>query len=430
MLFAHSEHPGRTVRLAYCLNLHPAEDLDGVLSGMRRVTLPLAERLRGADADASFGVGLWLPASVALALASDAGAAELERLLDFLAAARLDPFTFNAFPYGGFHSPGLKERVFRPTWQAPERLAYTLAVATIAARARARLGGTGGHVSISTHAGGFGAWFTDPGALDACAENLALAALSLARLEETDGLRVVLALEPEPRSAANDTRALTAIHERVRVRAREVLGRGFGALRDDAEGLVARHVGTCLDACHAAVEFEPEDEAFANATAAGTPLGKLQFSSALALAHPDDDAQGRAELLALDEPVYLHQVTGRKGEARPQVVDLPELRAALAAGEPRWQGCEEWRCHFHVPVDRARFGRRLGTTRAVADALFARALATPDRWGSDELHVEIETYTWELLEDARASPDALRDGLAREYAWVLAQLDRAGWKRA
>jgi hypothetical protein len=240
----------------------------------------------------------------------------------------------------------------------------------------------------------------------------------------------VLALEPEPRSAANDTRALTASHERVRVRAREVLGRGFGALRDDAEGLVARHVGTCLDACHAAVEFEPEDEAFANATAAGTPLGKLQFSSALALAHPDDDAQGRAELLALDEPVYLHQVTGRKGEARPQVVDLPELRAALAAGEPRWQGCEEWRCHFHVPVDRARFGRRLGTTRAVADALFARALATPDRWGSDELHVEIETYTWELLEDARASPDALRDGLAREYAWVLAQLDRAGWKRA
>ena len=33
MLLRHAEHPGRSVRLAYCLNLHPADSLGGLFDG-------------------------------------------------------------------------------------------------------------------------------------------------------------------------------------------------------------------------------------------------------------------------------------------------------------------------------------------------------------------------------------------------------------
>ncbi len=45
MLWIHDDHPGRAVRLAYCLNLHPAEDVEEMLRGIRDVTLPLRDRL-------------------------------------------------------------------------------------------------------------------------------------------------------------------------------------------------------------------------------------------------------------------------------------------------------------------------------------------------------------------------------------------------
>ena len=139
------EHPrtGRRLRLAYCLNLHPAEDLAGVRAGLSEVTQPLRARL-GVDED--FGVGPWLPASVAGELAADRPA--LDRFAGELADAGLDAFTFNAFPFGGFHREGLKRDVFKPTWLEPERLAFTCHAADVAAAARVRAGGADGDAHV------------------------------------------------------------------------------------------------------------------------------------------------------------------------------------------------------------------------------------------------------------------------------------------
>jgi hypothetical protein len=253
-----------------------------------------------------------------------------------------------------------------------------------------------------------------PGDLEAVARGYLAAARALARLETEHGERVVLALEPEPRSSANDTRELARVFAAVRALA-----------RGPDEACVARHLGACLDACHAAVEFELAAEAFARATTLG-PLGKLQFSSALALARPDDDAAGRARLFALDEPVYLHQVTARRGAERLAALDLGELAAAPA----RWRGCDEWRCHFHVPVDLAVFGGAggLGTTRDVAERTLLAALAAPERWGTSELHLEVETYTWSLFSEAQTGAADVLAGLERELAYVLRLLGTAGWR--
>jgi sugar phosphate isomerase/epimerase len=413
MLWRHPDHARARVRLGYCLNLHPAEDFEELLAGMRAITLPLRARL--ARGSGRFGVGLYLSAALARRLASDEGAGDLARLERFLDENALDPFTYNAFPAGGFHAAGLKAAVFRPTWVEEERLRFTFDVAAIAARlaALAPLDGARSHVSISTHTGGLATKMRGAAEIAACRENYARAARELAAIEASSGTRIVLALEPEPRALSADTRELAEFFER---------------LRGTPE--VARHLGACLDACHAAVEYEDPEESVARATATN-PLGKLQFSSALAIVDPARSDEARERLLAMDEPRYLHQVTGIAHGERCQATDLSELVDHLRGpARETWLACPEWRCHFHVPVDLETVGAEgLATTRGHADRLLERALARPERWGVDELHLEIETYTWDVLPGAARGSGATVDGLEREYAHVMERLRRSGWRR-
>ena len=359
---------------------------------------------------------MYLAASVARELQRDER--RLGGLVELLGAHGLDPFTYNAFPYGGFHEAGLKQSVFEPAWDDPRRLAFSLDVSRASALIAGALGLAGAperHLSVSTHTGFFGPASGDPARRDACIEAWLAAADALAELEDETGQRVVLAFEPEPRSAAGDTRELVPLLARL------------GELADASgrSGRVARHLGVCLDACHAAVEFEPREEALKRTLDSGFPLGKLQFSSALRLPQPAADDEGRAALLGLAEPVFLHQVTGRSGGELLRCGDLPELGRALDERPGDWLACDEWRCHFHVPVDLERAGGSVGglaTTRDLADELLAGLLARPKRWGTQELHVEIETYTWNVLPSAARGPGDLVDGLEREYRHVLGRL--------
>jgi hypothetical protein len=180
-----------------------------------------------------------------------------------------------------------------------------------------------------------------------------------------------------------------------------------------------------------AVEFEPAERAFASATEAGAPLGKIQFTSALALHRPERHAAAREHLFALDEPRYLHQVSARGPQGPVRAGDIPEVRAACAAGDERWLSADEWRCHFHVPVDLEEAGAEgLHTTRAYAGRILELALAQVDCWGTTELHVEIETYTWSVLPRAARGAGEFVDGLEREYRHVIDLLRAAGWTSA
>src|SRR5206468_9372082 len=106
------------------------------------------------------------------------------------------------------------------------------------------------------------------------------------------------------------------------------------------------------------------------------PLGKVQFSSALKLSDPAGRRAAVEQLLALDEPRYLHQVTGLAPSSRCQAADLPELRREIEGeGRAAWLACPEWRCHFHVPVDLDAVGEHgVSTTRDHADRILRAAL--------------------------------------------------------
>jgi hypothetical protein len=436
MLWKHPDHEQREVRLAYCLNLHAAESFEEMLEGMQAVTLPLKKRLAEGRL---FGVGMYLAAPLARHLARGEGAEDLARLTSFLREHQLDPFTFNAFPQGGFHAESLKERVFEPTWKEDHRVDYTLDVARIASRLHRELEREGS-VSISTHTGMFGEALEEEDDLYLCAMNFVRVARRLARAEAAGNPQILLSLEPEPRASAGDTFAFRRFMESVLQWGGEVMSGEAGWSSGRAQEHLRQHLAICFDCCHSAVEFESPDLALREATAAGNSIGKLQYSNALRLENPLENELGRKHLFALDEPRYLHQITGASdprdaNEARFRARDLPELVALLESEAPErrdWESCSEWRCHFHVPVDLADLGpdSGLGTTQAQSDRLLDLALSVPSLWGRNELHLEIETYTWDVLPGSARGSGDLVDGLEREYRHTLARLENAGWQRA
>jgi hypothetical protein len=409
--FVHSDLPGRALRLAYCLNLHAAQDIAGVVGGMLKTTLPLRDRL--AAEGQRFGVGMYFPAPIAARLTCAEGAAEMADLQAFLERERLDPFTFNAFPFGNFHRAGLKRDVFRPTWCEDERLEYTLQVAQIAHKLAK---GGEGHLSISTHPGRFGPF--EEGEFELAVERLRQVVEHFAALEKGGGPRIKLALEAEPRAAAGDTASLARLLKRLC----DALIPGL------PQELVHAHLGACLDTCHAAVEFESVADSLRAATV--LPLGKVQLSSAISLRSPGAAAAAREHLLGLDEPRYLHQTTGRLGNDFLRTDDLPELSAALEQGEESpWLACDEWRTHFHVPINLERLADTgLRTTRAQAMGTLEALLDDPACWGSPELHLEIETYTWDILPREAGGELNLVDGLEAEYRPVMNLLLERGWE--
>jgi sugar phosphate isomerase/epimerase len=387
---------GSPVHVAYCTNVHPAEDLDGVLAQLERFAHPVRERL---EMD-RLGVGLWLAAPVARLLRREPdGVARLRDTLDRLG---LEVVTFNGFPFRAFHAPVVKRAVYRPDWTQPERSAYTLDLAWLLTQL---LPDDVTEGSISTLPLGWRVGWSEQHAA-AAREALGAVALELERLWHGSGRRVRLALEPEPGCVIETTAQAAA------------------ALDD----LAPAWVGVCLDACHLAVQFEEPALAVRSLQATGVPVVKVQASAALRAARAARAGGTRStELAGFVEPRFLHQTRARAvgvGDALGvgDVLGVDDLDEALAGGLPREH---EWRVHFHVPVHLD--GGR--TTQPELRSLLAALLGGPHALTG---HVELETYTWGVLPVAlRPADDAgLVDGLTRELGWLTRELRDLGLEEA
>lgn len=397
--------PSGPAHLTYCTNVHRGESWPDIFIALRR---HLPEVKRRASPHAPMGVGLRLSAIAAEALdAPDA----LGALREFLASEQLYVFTINGFPYGPFHGERVKEQVYAPDWRMPERLAYT-----------DRLAGLLAALLPDDQPGLFGSVSTVPGAFrasagtdarTAIAEALLRHAAHLAALEDRTGRRIALALEPEPMCLMETTVEAVGFFEEflfttdAAARFAALSGRAPAA----AERLLRRHLGLCLDVCHAAVEFEAPADSLAILRRAEVAVAKLQLSSALAIPRMDLPA---AELLRrFDDGVYLHQVVERGPDGLTRYLDLPEaLTAWHGGGAPG----REWRVHCHVPVFHDAPLGRFATTQPTLLDMLAR-----QRDEGISPHLEVETYTWDVL------PPELRSGgldaaVARELAWVQDRL--------
>lgn len=384
--------------LTYCMNIHPAETWQEV----RRALLgPVADVKQAVAPDIRFDVGLRLSGQAVEDLSNPEKRAQIKEIYR---ANDYGAITVNGFPYGPFHGTNVKEKVYQPDWRTGERLGYTNALATI----MADLARAGESVSLSTVPGTFKP--SGYGAEQVIADNLLCAVGHCVSLQRERGVVVALAIEPEPFCFIETIDEAVAFFRRYLFSDAAVskLSELTGLSRRDASDSLLRHLGLCYDVCHAAVEFEDPAESIAALRNAGIPVHKLQLSAALRIPHVTHAA--RHALQAYNEPVYLHQLVARNATGLSRVSDLPE---ALARGEDA--DGEEWRVHFHVPV----FADELGAFGTTQDFL-AEILAL-HRKEPISTHLEIETYTWDVLPE-RLRQVPVEQAIVRELNWVLDRL--------
>jgi sugar phosphate isomerase/epimerase len=363
---------GQRLHLSYCTNVHPAEDLAGVIAQFDEFAVPVRERL-GSDV---LGLGLWLAAPLAAALAADR--ASRVRLREELAARGLEVVTLNGFPYQAFHDPVVKGAVYQPDWTTRARLAYTVNLARVLADLLPPDAGRG---SVSTLPL---AWRTpwDADRASRAARRLDALAKSLAEVEHATGRVIRVGFEPEPGCVVETTaQAVAALAEADHDR-----------------------LGVCLDLAHLACAWERPAEALAGLRKAGLPIVKVQLSAALESADP-------AAVAGYAEPRFLHQTRNPAGGA------ADDLDEALATNLPG-----PWRVHYHVPLH-AEPEPPLATTVPVLREALAELVAT----GACD-HYDVETYTWTVLPPGQrpVTTADLADGIAAELAFARTELQKLG----
>jgi len=377
------------LHLGYCTNIHRGETWEETFAGLREHTL----RVRDAVASGQpYGIGLRLSAEAARTLARPQ---ERDRFREWLEREDAYVFTINGFPFGKFHGARVKEQVYAPDWSTPERLDYTCRLFDLLSD----LAPPGMAASVSTLPGSFKEFVADESHLQAILENLLRCQEHIERLRAETGRDLHLGLEPEPLGLFETTEETIRFFDRL-----------SGLARHREAFLEA--VGVNYDTCHLAVEFEDANRSLRRLRDAGIRISKLHLSSALSL---DPGPSERQRLAAFQEPVYLHQVVARSEEGtlrRYRDLDVA-LEAANREAEPPW---EEWRVHFHIPLHtppEPPFRDTRDHLQSALDALQADPSLCQ--------HLEMETYTWEVLPEELRSGDVV-DQLTREYEWTLQEL--------
>jgi sugar phosphate isomerase/epimerase len=375
-----------TLPLSYCTNVHPGRTVDEVVHGLERYTAPV-QAVYGEP----IAAGLWLAAAVVHELRESPAA--VDKLQRALADSRLVCYTLNAFPYGDFHSERVKEQVYLPDWTADARREYTQQCAEILARLLPE--GTEG--SLSTVPLGFKDLAREPDFVGRCIAQLLALARSLDELHDDAGRVIRLAIEPEPFCLLETTAETVHFFERLQAAA-EAAGLG---------DVARRHLGVCYDVCHQSVEFEDVAGSIAQLAAADVRINKVHLTCAVRLERPAENAEGRQALARYVEPRYLHQTLARRRNG--EILRCVDLSAELCASPPvEFLKAEEWRTHFHVPVN----AESIGPLRTTRDDL-RRAVEAVARLPYAP-HLEVETYTWGVL-PGEEKP-SLVDGLSAELA--------------
>ena len=357
------------LRLAMCGNVFPGDTPGAVFSVLEGPVREWAGRLRAAGHPAPVGFGLYLSASAAGPVVRSE--AKRGRLAQSLCRAGVETWTANAFPFGGFHNQRVKERAFLPDWRSRQRLAFTCRVSEMLGH----LMMPGERGSVSTCPLGYG---PDARRSLRAVDHLRRMQDGLLALEQRTGVRLVLALEPEPDGA----------FERVD----ELAGWIATNLGGEASG-EDRRIGVCWDLCHSAVVGETPAEVARCLGETGIPLGKVQISAALECRGGLDATRlGRLAELASDP--YLHQVRGRLKDGRPFACsDLARLLKQPSVIEQ----VDEVRVHCHVPVHVDDFGDGLRGTAWRPGVETALDAGCAD--------FELETYTLPVLPEAYGGRD-------------------------
>ena len=395
--------------LTYGTNIHPGESWEETFENLQYHIPVIKQTL---SPDGPLGIGLRLSNEASLDLAK---AAQLQEFKAWLAENQAYTFTFNGFPYGGFHRQVVKDKVHHPDWTTEDRRDYTLRLFDIL-NALLPQDMDGG---ISTSPLSYKFWYDGAEKLDEARKistlHMVEVAVKLYQIRKSEGRLLHLDIEPEPDGLLENTADVLDFYRNWLL----PLGTGvfveeFDLSEEEAVLALKEHIRICYDVCHFAVVYEKPEEVFTAFEAEGIKIGKIQISAALKVKVPQGPAEKdvvRSLLLPFEESTYLHQVVARHQDG--SLIAYNDLSPALDTLANT--DAEEWRIHFHVPVFLAEYGQLSSTQEAILEVLkILRSQKVTN-------HLEVETYTWEVLpEDVNLD---LSHSIIRELEWVTEKME-------
>lgn len=390
--------------LTFCTNIYAGESWSAHFAVLKDSFPKLKAALSPNEA---MGIGLRLSNLASIELFEAAHLTEFKQWLD---AEGGYVFTMNGFPYGGFHHTRVKDQVHAPDWTTTERLEYTIRLAEILAQ----LVPDHMDAGISTSPLSYKPWFKNAADRKAATVKATTHVLAVAealhKIYLNSGKLIHLDIEPEPDGFLESGPEFIDWYEN------ELLPLGkttwaadLGFTVEKAEEIIKTHINLCYDVCHFAIGYEPHAAIVQELQEKGIKVGKIQISAALKAKLPKASADRKAVLDALagfDEPVYLHQVIAQQNDGA--LIRYPDLSNALAdAKRPEVQ---EWRAHFHVPI----FVEDMGLIQSTQSDI--RTVLELQKSNPFTNHLEVETYTWEVLPAQLKAP--LNESIIRELDWV------------
>ncbi len=396
------------IHLTYCTNIHPGESWKETFDNLQFHIPKIKKELAP---DQPLGIGLRLSNEASLDLAK---ADKLQEFKAWLADNQVYTFTFNGFPYGGFHRQVVKDSVHHPDWTTADRRDYTIRLFEILAE----LLPDGMDGGISTSPLSYKFWHGGEEKLGQArrtsTRHMVEVAIKLYEISQREGRVLHLDIEPEPDGLLENTRDVLDFYRNwLLPLGKEIFAEKYNLSEEEADIALKEHIRICYDVCHFAVVYEKPAEVFAAFEAEGIKIGKIQISAALKVDLPQGKEEKEAVrklLLPFEESTYLHQVVARQKDGNLVAYnDLSPALDTLMKTE-----AEEWRVHFHVPVFLAEYGQLSSTQEAIVEVLNILQSSKVTN------HLEVETYTWEVLpEDVNLD---LTHSIIRELQWVTEKM--------
>jgi sugar phosphate isomerase/epimerase len=381
------------IHLAYCTNIHRGQNWAETFETLVKYVLAVRDRVAKGSA---YAIGLRLSNQAAVELSDRATLAEFQRWLE---RENCYVFTINGFPYGTFHGGRVKELAYVPDWTTQERVDYTKRLFNLLGE----LVPPGIEGSVSTVPGSFKPLITTREQVAQMRANVWRAVEHIAEVRKRSGKTLHLGLEPEPLCYLETSAETVKFIE------------GMRAERPEDER-INECLGVNYDCCHLAVEYEEPHKALGHFEAHGIRISKLHFSSAMKVR---PTAETKEALRSFVDPVYFHQVIARNTDGTfTRYLDLDEALQVPRATATEQE--EEWRIHFHVPLH-CKPSTVFDTTSDHMIGVLDELQRNPKLCS----HIEMETYTWEVLPPELKNRSVV-DQIAGEYEWTLNHLAARG----
>ena len=267
---------------------------------------------------------------------------------------------------------------------------------------------------VSTSPLSYRLWFSTPNqqaeARKTATENIINVVENLIQIHRSTGKLLHLDIEPEPDGL------LETGSEFIEWFENDLLSIGIPVIKlklnvshEQAESLIKEHLRLCYDVCHFAIGYEPHQSIINDIERRGIKIGKIQISAALKAemnSFENDRQSIKQNFEKFNEPTYLHQVVAKTTSGK--LLRYPDLPQALKEKDNPL--INEWRAHFHVPIFAEKFGLLSSTQDEISEVLSIQKKQPFTQ------HLEVETYTWEVLPADLRLP--LQDSIIRELEWV------------